>query len=177
MKENEAFYRYAKALFQTEASKEMDSLLQGCAELARTSDVFLPFFDNPQITLNSKESVLQTCIQNPLLVNFLMLLITQDRLKALPHIARQYHKMQLEQENLMEAELVTARPMNGALTEQLKKRLEKMYGKAFSLHVRVDPHLIGGAIVSVGNDILDFSLKGRLAKLRTYLHSSHLTIF
>ncbi len=169
MKDNDAFYRYTKALFGINSSQELDALLTGCVHLMQDSPSFAAFLNNPQISLPSKRSVLHTCVQNPLLVQFLMLLIERKRLKDLAKIALHFHKMRLEELGLMEAQLVTAQPIDADIEGQLKNRLEKEYGKIFTVHTTVDPQLIGGAILYVGNTFLDYSLKGRLAALRNKL--------
>ena len=169
MKGGEAFYRYTKALFQIQASQELDLLLTGCVQLMQDSPPFAAFLYNPQFRPPLKRKVLQACVQNPLLVHFLILLIERKRLKDLPKIAGYYHKMRLEQLGLMEAQLVTAQPLNADLTQQLKNRLETAYGKTFSVQTTVDPQLISGAILHVGNTFLDYSLKGRLAALKNTL--------
>ena len=169
MKGGEAFYRYTKALFQIQSSEELDLLLTGCVHLIQDSPHFATFLNNPQISLLSKRNVLHTCVQNPLLVQFLMLLIKRKRLKDLPKIAGQYHKMRLEEQGLMEAQLVTAQHVDTDITQQLKSRLETAYGKAFTVQTTVDPQLISGAILHVENTFLDYSFKGRLAALKNAL--------
>ena len=169
MKDNEAFYRYAKALFQINYTQELDALVTGCVHLMQNSPLFAAYLYNPQVSLPSKRNVLHTCVQNPLLVQFLMLLIKRKRLKDLPKIAEHYHKMLLEEQGLMEGKLVTAVPLDADIIQQLKSRLETAYGKAFSLQTTVDSQLISGAILHVGNTFLDYSLKGRLAALKNTL--------
>lgn len=169
MKSVEAFYRYTKALFQMNSSQELDTLLTRCVDLLQSSPLFAAFLYNPQVNFSSKRNVLHTCVHNPLLVQFLMLLIERKRLKDLPKIAAHYHKMRLEKLGLMEARLVTAVPLNADITQQLKSRLEKEYGKAFTIQTTVDPQLISGAILYVGNTFMDYSLKGRLAALKNQL--------
>lgn len=169
MKNSDAFYRYAKALFSINASEDLDALLSGCASLLHDLPPFAAFLEHPQVALESKSRVLQTCIQDPLLVRFITLLIKRKRLKSLPAIASAYHQLRIASLGLMEAELVTATPLDAAITNRFKNRLEQSYHKTFTIKTTVDPRLIGGAMLFVGNVLVDYSLKGRLLALKNDL--------
>lgn len=169
MKDSEAFDRYAKALFRVQASQDLDTLLTASIRLIQDTPLFPSFLEHPQISLDSKRRVLQTSIGNPLLVRFLTLLIERKRLKHLSAIALKYHQMWIEEMGLTEAHLVTAFPTDSDITNKLKLRLEQEYHKAFVIKTSVDPRLIGGAILFIGNTLLDYSFKGRLSALKNDL--------
>jgi|GEM_PF-6785393 len=169
MKESEAFYRYAKALFRIDASQELDQALSGCARLMQEVPHFTPYFESPQISRLTKVKTLQSFIQNPLIVRFLTVLIQRKHFKQLPRMAQAYHQMCLEKFGLMEGRLVTAFPIDQVIVDQFKKRLEHVFQRGFTVKTTIDPTLIGGTLLFVGDRLVDYSFKGRLTVLKNDL--------
>ncbi len=153
---------YAKALFEKEASEKIDSLLEGCARLMKESPLFIPFFDHPEVSLDAKEKMLQEIFQNSTIVRFFLLLLVNHRFQQLPEISLKYHQLLLQKEGEVEIQVVSAIPLSRSIEKQLQMRFQKKC----RLKMRVDPDILGGLILIVGNDILDYSLKGRLEGLK-----------
>lgn len=61
----------------------------------------------------------------------------------------------------------SAEPLNGVQTEQLAAKLSRIYGREMSIHTEVDPSLLGGLIIRVGDEVIDGSTSGKLERLRT----------
>jgi F-type H+-transporting ATPase subunit delta len=97
--------------------------------------------------------------------NLLRLLTEEKRLALLPSIARLYHQLQIQHQGVIEAEVIAAFPLSEDHREQIQLKLEKRFNSKVSLNVSKDESLIGGAIVRVGNWVMDGSVKGKLAKL------------
>lgn len=99
------------------------------------------------------------------LENFLHLLTEEKRLTILPNIAQLYHQLQIHQEGVIEAQVKVAFPLSEDHRHQLQTALEKRFHSKVTLNVLKDESLIGGAIVRVGDWVMDGSVKGKLAKL------------
>ena len=76
-----------------------------------------------------------------------------------------------EKKNILEAEAVTAIEMTGEQIEQVKKELGEKYGKTIVLKTSVDPSIIGGMVLYIGNEMLDASVKAKFEGLKKQLKS------
>jgi F-type H+-transporting ATPase subunit delta len=100
---------------------------------------------------------------------FLGLLAENGRLDYLPEIAANFEVLKAEDENVAEAEVVSAAALDDRQKERLAGALSRRLNRAVRLTCSVDPTLIGGAVVRSGDLLIDGSLKGRLARLGTEL--------
>ena len=94
--------------------------------------------------------------------NLVQLLIQNARLELVPHIRSNFEQLRREHEGVLEAKIVSALPIDDALAKQLVSALEKKYGRKVSAEVEVDPELIGGARITVGDKVIDATVRGRL---------------
>ncbi len=164
--------RYAKALFQLTASDE--ELERRCRDLNRLVAVLnrYPFFFSPHISKENKEEALKKGleeVEDKQLVSFLLLLVEKRRFNYLQEIVKAYSQMVREKLGQLKGRLVTAEPVEPSYIEKLKGKLEKQYGKKVFLEEETDPRLIGGGILTIGNRLADFSIKGKLEKLKREL--------
>ncbi len=97
--------------------------------------------------------------------NFLRLVVANDRVFALPHIASLFESLRAEAEGTITAELVSAQEVSGEQQARLVQSLSKRLGREVTLEVVQDPDLIGGAVLRAGDMVIDASVKGRLQKL------------
>ncbi len=102
--------------------------------------------------------------------NLLLLLAENDRLLALPEISHQFLLLQENDAREMEIDITTARPLSIPLQQQLIAALEKKLKVTVQLHQHIDPTLIGGAQLRIGDEVTDASLLGRLQRLASHLH-------
>ncbi|TDR80666.1 F0F1 ATP synthase subunit delta [Paludibacterium purpuratum] len=100
---------------------------------------------------------------------FVAMLIENSRLMLLPEIAKQYAALKAEAEGAIEARVQSAYPLTDGQAAELVATLSKRYGKSVRLDVKVDPELIGGARVLVGDDVIDASVRGKLYALAASL--------
>jgi F-type H+-transporting ATPase subunit delta len=102
---------------------------------------------------------------------FLAILTENGRLDFLPEIAARYEELKAEDQNVADAEVVSAAALDEKQKERLAAALRQRLRRDVRLHCTVDPALIGGAIVRSGDLLIDGTLKGRLEQLRTELTS------
>ncbi len=92
-------------------------------------------------------------------------MIDNGRLDHLPEVAQAFAEMKDEQEGRARVRVVTARPLAAQDGEALRARLAARLGKTVELDVAVEPDLLAGAIVQIGDTVLDGSVRGRLRAL------------
>jgi F-type H+-transporting ATPase subunit delta len=101
---------------------------------------------------------------------FVRLLSANGRLACLASIAEQFEVMKQSEEGVKEGVVHSAFPLDDAQLNDLRQVLEKRFGRLL-LTVAVDPALIGGVKVVVGDQVLDTSVSGKLASMRAALNS------
>jgi F-type H+-transporting ATPase subunit delta len=101
--------------------------------------------------------------------NFVAVLAENRRLPLLPEIAAHYEVLRAQIENTVDVEVVSAVALDAAQTETLRQALDKRLKGRVRLQNRVDPTLLGGAVIRAGDLVIDGSLKGRLERLGTEL--------
>ena len=101
--------------------------------------------------------------------NFLRTVIDNGRLSALPDIARQFRALVNAQAGSSDAVVHSAFPMEPAAVAELSATLEKRFGRKLNVQVVVDPQVIGGVRVVVGDEVLDASVKARLEQMKVAL--------
>lgn len=101
--------------------------------------------------------------------NLLRLLAENGRLAVLPEIQSQFEALRADMEQVVDVEVVTAMEMAVDQRDRLQAALQALTGRKVRMHDRIDPSLIGGAVVHAGDLVIDGSLAGRLDKLRTAL--------
>ena len=104
--------------------------------------------------------------------NFLRALAENRRLALLPEIAALFEKYRAETEGVVDVEVIAAREIAAPQEKRLAAALAKRLGREVRMHTRIDPSLIGGAVVRAGDLVIDGSLKGRLERLGTALQNS-----
>ena len=87
----------------------------------------------------------------------------------LEEISREYHHRVKESLGVLEASLITAVPAEQELKERLKAKLEKNYQRKIEMKEKVDPQIMGGVILVLANQVLDGSVRDRLASLKENL--------
>lgn len=101
--------------------------------------------------------------------NFLKMLIENDRLAALPEIARIFRVRKNESEGVADCLIESAFPMSEGQVNELLAALSKKFGLKLKPEVRVDASLIGGVRVTVGDHVLDTSVKTQLGQMHAAL--------
>jgi F-type H+-transporting ATPase subunit delta len=101
--------------------------------------------------------------------NLVQVLIQNGRLELMPHIRALYEELRREHEGVVEATIISARPIGDDQVQPLLASLERKYGRKVSARVEVDPELIGGARIIIGDKVIDATVRGRLDAMATAL--------
>jgi len=126
----------------------------------------------PQIAREEKRALLRRVLgrrMQPLVIGLLLLLLEKRRFAELPAIAAGYRELWEERQGILRAEVTTSAPLPGDLRGRLLAALETRTGKRILIQERVDPALIGGAVVRIGDRVLDGSVARRLQEMRRAL--------
>lgn len=169
--------RYAKALVQIGAeSGLMDSFRQ---ELVAVNSVvsadkeIQSFFANPAFTAEQKKAVMKVLISktgcSELVANFLMLLVDKKRQSFISQIVLNYEKLADEFSGLIRPCVTTAFALDENQVASIKTALESKTGKKAIPQVDVDPSLIGGVVVQIGDMVYDSSVKTQLNRIQDIL--------
>ena len=163
---------YARALF--EAAKEAGSLDRVHDELGQFADTLdqdsnlQVFFFSPYFSSEEKKQGVRRILSDadPRFVNFLELLAERHRMPVVFRIRRAFDALWAEENKLLPVTVTSAVELDEQLVSDIGKRIEEQTGRRVELSSKVDPDLLGGLKVSVGNMVLDASVRNRLEQLR-----------
>jgi F-type H+-transporting ATPase subunit delta len=166
---------YARSLF--EAAREHGKLDELREQLAQVADALegnrelTLFFFSPYFSTAEKEQALPGLLEgaDELLLNFLSLLIENHRMPVIFRIRSEYERLWEEENRTLPVEITSAIALDDATTASLGRTIGEQAGRKVKLATRVDPEIIGGIIVRVGNSILDASIRNRLEQLRRHV--------
>ncbi|HYP81794.1 F0F1 ATP synthase subunit delta [Variovorax sp.] len=164
---------YAEALFDASASDlgGTTAWLDRVAAIAADPQL-KALADNPKATAEQVMGVISGVAGSQLpaaATNFLATVLDNGRFAALPEIARQFRVLANAQGGVSDALVQSAFPIPDAELAQLGAALEKRFGRKLKLSVSLDPSLIGGVRVVVGDEVLDTSVKARLEQMKVVL--------
>ena len=162
--------RHAQAIFQIALTqKTLDTWRIDLKSLAQvlSDEQTQHFWDNPRVRLDNKLSVLKNLLTgvNPLVLNLAGLLMARGRLGIAGDIVVEYERLVDAHYGIEHAEVVTAVPLDEANQQRLSLELGQALGKKVTVKAKVDPVLIGGMVVKIGDRVIDGSLKARLENL------------
>jgi F-type H+-transporting ATPase subunit delta len=164
---------YAEALFKASASDLAGTAawLDELAAIAGNSQL-LQFADNPKVEAGQVFEVIAGVAKSALpeaAKNFLQLVIENGRLSVLPEIATQFRALKNAVGGSSDATVFSAFAMDAAALAGVASALEKRFGRKLNLTVALEPELIGGIRVVVGDEVLDTSIKARLEHMKLAL--------
>ena len=164
---------YAEALFQVSRADlaATQTWLDGLAGAA-ASDELLQYAADPRVDAKQVFEVVTSALKSPLPdrgANFLRAVIENGRLVALPEVARRFRELANEVSGSSDALIQSAFPIDDGELRDLVATLEKRFGRKLQAEVKIDPSLIGGVRVTVGDEVLDTSVKARLEQMKTAL--------
>jgi F-type H+-transporting ATPase subunit delta len=172
--------RYAESAFEIATrDKTIDAWradLDGAAAVLEDPAVARGLSD-PTVPTELREQAVTTGfgkkVSGPVL-NLLRLLIQRGRIEDLPRIAAEFRRLDNLRLGITPARATSAAPLEPAEVKALIARLEQMTGGRIELEQEVDPSLLGGLVVRVGDRLIDGSVRGRLERLRNQLVSGAL---
>ncbi len=165
---------YAEALFQVARhadAKAWGEQVQALAQVAADAS-FRQFADNPKVSGEQVFEVMVSASRQtlvPAVQNFLRTVIDNGRTVALPAIAEQYHVLVNAMSGISDATVYSAFPIESVALPEVVAALEKRFGRKLSANVVIDPDLIGGIRVVVGDEVFDTSVKARLEGMKVAL--------
>jgi F-type H+-transporting ATPase subunit delta len=127
------------------------------------------FLESPRVSSQQKNQVIARAFDGQLpslFVRFLQALVTHRRQMLLPEIAQEYHDLVDQVEGRMHASVTVAREPGDAERGTIARELSRAYGKEVVPHFAVNPSILGGVVVRVGDTVLDGSVRRRLATLK-----------
>jgi F-type H+-transporting ATPase subunit delta len=145
--------------------------LQALAAVAGNPDM-QQLADNPKVLPKQVIDVITGVAKTPLdpkVSNLLATVVDNGRLAALPEIAAQFNALVKSRSGTSDATIESAFPIDDAQLPQVVAALEKRFGRKLNATVVVDPGLIGGIRVVVGDEVLDTSVRARLERMRLAL--------
>ena len=163
---------YARSLFEAaEDAGKLDEVREQLGQLADALDTdrdLQVFFFSPYLTAAEKKDGVQKAVSgaDDLIVNFLGLLIDNGRMPALLRIRREYDVLWERENKLLPVSVTSAVELDSAVVERIGDRIAEQTGQKVELSSTVDPDVIGGLVVRVGNTVLDASVRNRLETLR-----------
>jgi ATP synthase F1 delta subunit len=163
---------YARALF--EVATERDLLDQIHEELGQFADAvaqnrnLAQFLFSPYFSSEEKKDALRRVIEgaDPAFMNFLEALVERHRMPVIFRIRTRFHQLWEEERKLLPVEVTSAVALDDAIVQSIGDRVGEQTGLKVELSSRVDPEILGGLVLRVGNFILDASIVHRLEQLR-----------
>lgn len=172
-------HRYAQALFSLgdregpAALAKHGACLKGLAEMIDMQPMLSQTLKSPAIDIKDKKAVLATLLDrlgaDGTMRNFCFLLADKKRLGSLCTIAESYVRMLDEVNGIKRGKVTTAIQLTPAKQSALKDALQKKAGGKMELVFAVDPEILGGMVLAVGDKVLDSSLRAQLGNLRETL--------
>jgi F-type H+-transporting ATPase subunit delta len=163
---------YARSLF--EVAKDQGKLDQIHDELDEFADALngsrelQVFLFSPYFSTKEKSEGLGKAVTgaDETFVNFLELLIEKHRMPAIFRVRSEFDAMWEEENKLLPVQITSAVQLDEATVKQVGDRISEQTGRQVELSARVEPDILGGIVVRVGNSILDASIRNRLENLR-----------
>jgi F-type H+-transporting ATPase subunit delta len=163
---------YARSLFQV--AKEHDKLDVVREQLADVADALNEsrdlsiFFFSPYFSTQEKKDGLGKAVvdADPTVSNFIELLIEKHRMPAIHRIRRAFDAMWREENKLLPVEITSAIELDEKIAKTIGDQIASQTGRKVDLKTSVDPNVLGGIVLRVGNSILDASIRNRLETLR-----------
>ena len=163
---------YSRALF--EVAKEHDVLDRIHDELGEFTDALSEnrdlqlFFFSPYFSSQEKKEGITKLVEgaDERFVNFLELLAERHRMPVLFRIRKSFDKHWAEENKLLPVQVTSAVELDEKLVEGIGERIQEQTGHKVELSSKVDPDVLGGLVLQVGNMVLDASVRSRLERLR-----------
>jgi F-type H+-transporting ATPase subunit delta len=166
---------YARALFEVaQEQKKLDVVREQLGQFAdalnESADLRV-FFFSPYFSTEEKKDGLHKALTDadPAIVNFLETLLERHRMPVIFRIRDEYGRLWDQENKLLPVEVTSAVDLDEATVKSIGERIGEQTGQRVELTSTVDPDILGGIVLRVGNSILDASIKHRLDQLRKHV--------
>lgn len=168
---------YAEAVFKLALAKkalpEWSEMLRNAVEIAENENV-KTLIGNPVVSTKQLGELLLEIGKKEFSEDgkkFLTVLAENNRVNVLPQISNLFEQLKAQHDGALEANIVSAFEISSSQLEKLIRALEKKFKRKIEAKVQVDPELIGGVKVEIGDEIFDASVKGKLEAMANALKS------
>lgn len=159
---------YAEAVFKL--AREKNALAKWSDALSGLDTVVgdarvQAIINDPNVSAQQLEGLVLGVLGNTLegeARNFIQILVQNGRLETVPHIRELYENLKREHEGVLDAKVISALPISDDQVKTLIATLEKKFNRKITTQVEVDPQLIGGVKIVVGDKVIDATVRGRL---------------
>jgi F-type H+-transporting ATPase subunit delta len=164
---------YARSLFQAALEQgKLDELREQLSQFADALDEnrqLAVFFFSPYFSSAEKQEALAGLLDGAqeIFLNFLGLLIENHRMPVIFRIRAEYDRLWDEHNKTLPVQITSAIALDEETTQSLGQAIGERTGRKIALVAEVDPDILGGIVVRIGNSILDASIRNRLEQLRT----------
>jgi ATP synthase F1 delta subunit len=163
---------YARSVF--EVAQEQDKLDTVREQLGQFTDALNAnrdlqiFLFSPYFSTDEKKAGLDRAVSgaDPVFENFLQALLERHRMPAIFRIRARFEEMWEEENRLLPVEVTSAIELDEETVRSIGDRIGEQTGRTVELSSKVDPDIIGGIVLRVGNSVLDASIRTRLNQLR-----------
>ncbi len=173
MRDTTVTRNYAEALLELARRAEdlqgWGKLIQDVASAMEDDATLHLFLESPKVSEAQKSTVLSEALSDRVprhFLRFLLALVRKRRQMLIPEIATEYFNLVDQSEGRIHANVTVARQSSESERNEIAERLSKVLGKEAVLHINVNPAILGGVIVRVGDTVMDGSVRKRLATLR-----------
>jgi F-type H+-transporting ATPase subunit delta len=163
---------YGRSLF--EAALDQDKLdvvreqVGQFADALQSDHELQVFFFSPYFATEEKKDGLHRAVDGaePIFLNFLELLLENHRMPAIFRIRREYDRLWEDYNRLLPVSVTSAVELDAETVRHIGDRIAEQTGRTIELSSSVEPDILGGIVVRVGNQVLDASIRNRLETLR-----------
>jgi F-type H+-transporting ATPase subunit delta len=163
---------YARSLFEVAVEQDKldlvrDELAMFADALSETHELRI-FFFSPYFSTQEKKDGLERAVTgaDAVVLNFLELLIEKHRMPAIFRIRARYDALWEKENKLLPVQITSAVELDKGTIKELGDRISEQTGRKVELSSSVEPDILGGIVVQVGNSVLDASIRNRLDQLR-----------
>ena len=166
---------YAEALFKAALERNaLGAVAEGLAFVAAAErdEQMRSALGNPKVSAKQKKELLAAVAGDrvsPELSNLLSILVDNHREVLVGSIHTQFEELKNEHEKVLRARITSAQPLTDAQRTEIVGALERRYGKKVEAELEVDPQLLGGARVQVGDQVTNASVRDALAQMAAAL--------
>lgn len=163
--------RYAQALMELSQSDigTLKQELEDFVAIYNQDEEFRSFLINPIIKAENKQTVIKNVFTDKLsknMLNFILLLISKNRIKNVAEIYKQFVRLINEKGNILDMKIITAEPLSEQQVSSIKEKFRVKYNAvAVKSEEIIDASIIGGIKVIIGDKVYDDSIKGRIESL------------
>jgi F-type H+-transporting ATPase subunit delta len=175
MKSTKAGIRYAKALLEMAIEQKVIDLVS--LDMARilgvadSSPDFISFLNSPIIKSDKKIAVISKIFVDlqPLTARFVALIVMNGRSEMLPNIASGYSSLLESHRGIVSGNITSAVALDAQSRKKIMDKLAKTFTGELQLTEKIDPSLIGGFIITIGDNQIDASVSSKIKNLRQEL--------